>query len=143
MRVLVLVIAILAFIGGLAYLLGGMLSFVSGITMLTTQIPEQVIKETGISQQYIGLSLFVIAVLMIINGLIFVVFAIGTFMWKPWARILGIAGYALNIVVCVITLLTTAEKGSLVPWVFGSVVAVVFITILSMAKNAYVKPALP
>jgi len=32
-------------------------------------------------------------------------------------------------------------KGSLVPWVFGIIVAIVFITILSMAKNAYAKPA--
>jgi len=141
MRILIIVIAILAFIGGLSYLLGGMMSFFSALLMLTTNFPEQVTKDVEMSPQAIGFVFILIAVLMIINGLIFVVFAIGTFMWKTWARILGIFGYALNIVVCVSTLLTTTMKGSLVPWIFGIIVAIVFITILSLAKNAYTKPA--
>jgi len=141
MRILIIVIAILAFIGGLSYLLGGMMSFFSALLMLTTNFPEQVTKDVEMSPQAIGFVFILIAVLMIINGLIFVVFAIGTFMWKPWARILGIFGYALNIVVGVLTLLTTTMKGSLVPWIFGIIVAIVFITVLSLAKNAYTKPA--
>lgn len=142
MRIVVIIIAILALLGGLSYLLGGMLSFFSAFLMLTTTIPEQVSREMSMSPQTMGFILILTAVLMIINGLIFVVFAIGTFMWKPWARLLGIGGYALNIVVCVLTLLTTTMKGSLVPWIFGIIVAIVFITILSLAKNAYAKPAL-
>jgi len=141
MRILIIVIAILAFMGGLSYLLGGMMSFFSAILMLTTNFPEQVTRDVEMSPQAIGFVFILIAALMIINGLIFVVFAIGTFMWKPWARLLGIFGYALNIVVGVLTLLTTTMKGSLVPWIFGIIVAIVFITILSLAKNAYTKPA--
>ena len=140
MRILVVVIAILAFIGGLVYLFGGMLSLFAGILMLTTNIPPEVARESAMQPQTIGLVLLLTAGLMVADGLIFVVFAIGTFMYKAWARILGIAGYALNIVVCVLTLLTTPMQGSLVPWVFGTVVAIVFIVVLSLAKDAYKKP---
>ena len=91
MRVLVIIIAILALLGGLSYLLGGMLSFFSAFLMLTTNIPEQVSRDMQMHPQTMGFILILTAILMIINDLIFVVFAIGTFMWKPWAQLLASA----------------------------------------------------
>lgn len=140
MRIVVIVIAILAFIGGLAYILGGMAGFAAGLAMLLTKIPKQVAEASSMSPRTIGLILLFSACLMLFNGLLFVVFALGTFMRKQWARILGIFAYALNIVVCVATMATSTVEGSLVPWIFGIFVALIFMTVLAFSKNAYARP---
>jgi hypothetical protein len=140
MRILVVIIAILAFIGGLAYILGGMAGFAAGLAMLLTNIPKQVAEASAMSPKTIGLILLFSACLMLVNGLLFVVFAIGTFMRKRWARILGIFAYALNIVVCVSTMATATVEGSLFPWIFGIFVALAFMTVLAFSKSAYEKP---
>lgn len=142
MRVPVIIIAILALLGGVAYLFGGMASFFSGILMLTTKFPKQVTEGVEMSPQTIGLLMIAMALMMLFNGLLFVIFSIGTFMWKKWARLLGIFAYALNIVVCVLTLLTTTVKFSITPWIVGTFVAMLFITILAFSKKAFEKPIL-
>ena len=141
MRILVIVIAILAFLGGLAHLLGGILGAFSGVLMLTTNfesVPE-IAKASEMSPQTIGFIFFIIAFLMILNGLIFMVFTIGTFVRKSWARYLGIGGYALNIFVFLLTALTTTIQVSLIPYIFGTFVAIVFIIILLFSKSAFEK----
>jgi hypothetical protein len=140
MRILVIIIAILAFLGGLAHILGGMAGFGAGLAMILTKIPKQVAEASTMSPKAIGLILLFSACLMLVNGLIFVVFAIGTFMRKRWARILGILAYALNIVVCVLTMATQRVEGSLFPWIFGIFVALAFITVLAFSKSAFEKP---
>lgn len=142
MRVPVIIIAILALLGGLSYLVGGMASFFSGILMLTTKFPQQVTEGVEMSPEAIGLIFMLMAAMMVVNGLLFVIFSIGTFMWKKWARYLGIFAYALNIVVCILTMLTTTVKFSVTPYIVGTFVAVAFITILAFSKKAFEKPAL-
>lgn len=142
MRVPIVIIAILALLGGLAYLLGGMASLFSGILMLTTKFPQQVTEGIEMSPQTMGLLFLLMSAIMLFNGLLFVVFSIATFMWKKWARLLGIFAYALNIVVCVLTMLTTTVKSSTAPWIVGTFVALAFITILAFSKKAFEKPVL-
>ena len=141
MRILVIIIAILALLGGVAHLLGGVLGLFSGVLMLTTNfesVPE-IAKASEMSPQTIGFIFLIIALLMTLNGLIFVIFAIGTFIRKSWARFLGIGGYALNIFVFVLTALTTTIQGSMIPYIVGSFVAIVFIVILLFAGKAFQK----
>lgn len=137
MRILVIIIAILAFLSGLANVVGGMAGIGAAILMLTTKFPAQVAEVSPMSPTQIGLGLLVTSAVMILNGAMFVIFALGAFMRKHWARILGITAYALNIVVCVLTLTFTTFKGSLTPYLVGTVVAVLFITILALSKNAF------
>lgn len=144
MRVLVIIIAILALLGGLANFFGGLLGFYSGLLMMTAPFPTEVAQASEMSPLQIGMVLLLVGFLMVINGLLFVVFAIGAFGRKRWARFLGIFAYALNIVVFFITLLTPAARQSqesLFPYIFGTFVAVAFIIVLIFAKSAFEKPS--
>lgn len=135
-----MIIAILAFLGGWAYLIGGILSVFSGVLMLTSDFPTEIAQASDMSPQTIGVIFLVIAFLMIINGLIFIVFGIGTFIRsRRWARYLGIFGYLLNIVVFLVTVLTTTTQNSLLPYIFGTFVAIAFIIILAVSKSAFEK----
>lgn len=142
MRILIIIIAILALLGGIAQFFGGILGFFSGVLMLTTNfesIPE-IAGASEMSPQTIGLIFLLIAVLMTFNGLIFIIFAVGAFIRKSWARFLGIFAYGLNIFVFLITILTSTLQGSMIPYIFGSFVAFAFIIILAFSKSAFEKP---
>lgn len=140
MRVLVLIIAVLAFLGGLAHILGGMLGFGGAILMLTTKFPSQV-QSPEMPPLTIGLILLFSAALMFANGVLFVLFALGAFKRKRWARPLGIFAYALNIVVCLATMAFSTVEGSPAPWIAGTIVAALFMTILLLAKNEFATTA--
>lgn len=106
MRILVIIIAMLALLGGIAQFFGGILGLFSGVLMLTTDfesVPE-IAAAPEMSPQTIGLIFLLIAFLMSFNRLIFIIFAVGAFIRKRWARFLGIFAYALNIFAFFITI---------------------------------------
>ena len=140
MRVLVLIIAVLALIGGLAYLVGGVLGLFSGLAMMTAPFPEEVAKASEMSPLRIGVNFLIIAALMFFNGLLFTIFAIGAFARKRWAQFLGIFAYGLNILVSVMTFALATVEGSKIPYIVGTLVALTFIVILLFSKSAFQKP---
>jgi len=139
MRILVIIIAVLALFGGLAHLLGGVLGFFSGVLMLTTDFTPEIAQASEMSPPMIGLIFLLIAVLMLVNGAIFVTFAVGALTRRRRARFLGIFGYALNILVFLLTVAVNPPQSSLLPYIFGTFVAVAFIVILWFAKSAFEK----
>lgn len=139
MRVLVLIIAALALLGGIAYLVGGALGLFSGIAMIVTPFPAEAAKASEMSPAMVGVNFLIIAAMMFFNGLLFTIFALGAFARKRWAQFLGIFAYGLNILVCILTFALAAVEGSKIPYVIGTIVAFTFIVVLLFSKSAFQK----
>jgi hypothetical protein len=142
MRILVIIIAILALLSGLAHLAGSMISLFFALMFLTVPSSPEIEKVIEMSSFSVGMYLNLIGFLMLVNGLLFTIFAIGAILRKPWARFLGIAAYTLNIVVLGISIVTSRlPEGSPFPYIFGTFMAMAFIVILLFSKSAFEKAA--
>ena len=54
MRILVIIVAITALLGGWAHLVGGMAGLASGIVVLTLKLPPEALEASTMSQQKIS-----------------------------------------------------------------------------------------
>lgn len=141
LRTLVIIIAILALIGGWLQLFSGFILLGTGLLMLTLRLPAEILAPAEAQPtQAIGLSFVIIAILTVANGAIGNIFAIGAFLRKPWARWLGIFGYSLGIVVGVVTFLTSSEDEPKATYFVGIPLAMLFVIILTFSKSAFEKP---
>lgn len=143
MRIPVIIIAILALLSGLAHLAVSVISLFFALMFLTIPSSPEIEKVIEMSPFSVGMSLHLIGFLMLINGLLFTIFAVGAFLRKRWARFLGIAAYALNIVVLGISIVTSRlPEGSPFPYIFGTFMAMAFVVILLFSKSAFEKVVL-
>lgn len=142
MRILVIIIAVLALLSGAAHLAGSIPSLFFALMMMTIPSSPEIEKAIEMSPFSVGINLHFIGILMLVNGLLFTIFAIGAFMRKRRARILGIAAYSLNIIILLFSIITARlPEGSPLPYISGTVMAMVFIVILLFSKSAFEKAA--
>lgn len=137
MKVVVIIIAILALLGGLTQLLVGVGLVGTGLTLMLTQVPPQVLEQVRYSPQTLGLMVIFAGFLSFINAVMFVAFAIGAFKFKRWAWMAGMIAYALQILIGFVMLATQNVEGNLINYVVGIIVAFVFMMLIFFSRRVF------